>query len=250
MDKEIEKYIEEAIIFEKKPLCDYGGHPIGIAESARHDFMTWARTAELYLMEKYKSHKLVSDFSKTISDDKNSYFITTLRMLVGILKAFDKIDIQGSDDKNADVILHTIFENFYQCATQLKRRHDNRTTLTIKDEYDVQDLLHALFKIYFDDVRPEEWVPSYAGGCKRMDFLLKEERIAIEVKMTRDKLRDKEIGEQLIIDIANYKNHPNVDTLYCFVYDSEAFISNPYGLESDLSKDSDEISVKVFIRPQ
>jgi hypothetical protein len=33
----------------------------------------------------------------------------------------------------------------------------------LKDEYDVQDLLYALLRIFFDDVRPEEWTPSFAG---------------------------------------------------------------------------------------
>jgi REase_DpnII-MboI len=34
--------------------------------------------------------------------------------------------------------------------------------MDIKDEYDVQDLLHAILRAFFDDVRPEEFVPSYA----------------------------------------------------------------------------------------
>lgn len=173
-----------------------------------------------------------------------------MRALVGILDAFNKIDLVETGKKDADETLQTIFDHFNQCVIQLKKRHDKRGTLTISDEYDVQDLLHALFKLHFDDVRPEEWCPSYAGGSKRMDFLLKEERIAIEVKMTRDKLKDKEIGEQLIVDIANYKNHPDVDKLYCFVYDPEPYISNPHGLEKDLSNDDGNLVVEVFIRPQ
>ena len=55
----------------------------------------------------------------------------------------------------------------------------------IKDEYDVQDLLNALLRLNFDDVRPEEYTPSYAGSSTRVDFLLKKEKIVIEVKKTR-----------------------------------------------------------------
>ena len=36
------------------------------------------------------------------------------------------------------------------------RRHDGRSTLEIRDEYDVQDLLQGLLKIDFEIVRPEE----------------------------------------------------------------------------------------------
>ena len=81
--------------------------------------------------------------------------------------------------------LQNIFNRFFAVAKQLQRRHDNRDTLSIKDEYDVQDLLNSLLLLHFEDVRPEEWTPSYAGGSKRMDFLLKDSEIAIEVKMTR-----------------------------------------------------------------
>jgi len=39
-----------------------------------------------------------------------------------------------------------------------------------------------------------------------MDFLLKNEQIVVETKMTRPKLREKEVGDQLIIDIENIEN--------------------------------------------
>ena len=51
--------------------------------------------------------------------------------------------------------------------------------------------------MYFDDIRREEYTPSYAGGSARMDFLLKSHDIVIEVKKTRKELRDKDIGKQL-----------------------------------------------------
>ena len=56
--------------------------------------------------------------------------------------------------------LTQVCERFHQVALQLRSRHKGRPTLEITDEYDVQDLLHAVLRIFFDDVRPEEWVPS------------------------------------------------------------------------------------------
>lgn len=107
-----------------------------------------------------------------------------------------------------------------------------------------------MLKIYFDDVRTEEWNPSYAGGSTRSDFLLKEEKIVIEVKKTRSGLKSKQLGEQLIIDIAKYKSHPDCKVLYCFVYDPEGYISNPKGIENDLNSDSKDMKVKVKIIPK
>jgi glucan phosphorylase len=63
-------------------------------------------------------------------------------------------------------------KRFHLVARQLRERHNERSTLQIEDEYDVQDLLHALLKINFEDVRAEEVCPSYAGGSSRVDFLL------------------------------------------------------------------------------
>ena len=149
-----------------------------------------------------------------------------------------------------DKILSDIFENFHSFCNQLKNRHANRNSIAIADEYDVQDLLHSILKLHFKDVREEEYTPSYAGSSTRVDFLLKNENTVIEVKKTRQGLADKHIGEQLILDIAHYRNHPNCKALICFVYDPENKINNPRGLEADLQKLTDaEMSVCVYIRP-
>lgn len=141
-----------------------------------------------------------------------------------------------------------IFERFHIISDQLKIRHKYRHTIEINDEYDVQDLLHALLKIYFDDIRPEEWTPSSAGQSARMDFLLKKENIIIEVKKTRRGLDTKEVGKQLIEDSARYEKYPNCNTLICFVYDPDRLIGNPRGLESDLKRDMNNFHVEVFVR--
>ncbi len=49
---------------------------------------------------------------------------------------------------------------FHAAARQLQNRHGGRDALTINDEYDVQDLLHAILRLRFGDVRPEEYSPS------------------------------------------------------------------------------------------
>ena len=135
-------------------------------------------------------------------------------------------------------IVRRICSQFHIVSKQLgEHRHDNRNTITITDEYDVQDLLHALLKIFFDDIRPEEYTPSYAGGSSRIDFLIKSEKIAIETKKTRKGLKGKEIADQLIIDIDRYKAaHPDCEILFCFVYDPENLIQNPIGFEKDINE--------------
>lgn len=146
-------------------------------------------------------------------------------------------------------ILTLLSDRFHRVVRQLRERYGNRPPLIIEDEYDFQYLLHALLNLYFDDIRPEEWTPSYAGGHSRVDFLLKNEKTLIELKRTRDTLKEKEIADQLIIDIDRYKVHPDCDSLFCFIYDPEARISNPIGLENDLSRNDNGFEVSIRIRP-
>lgn len=139
---------------------------------------------------------------------------------------------------------------FHLVAKQIHSRYNRRKTLDIEDEYDVQDLLHSLLQLFFDDIRTEEWTPSYAGSSSRMDFLLKKESIVIEVKKTRENLGNKEIGDQLIVDIERYRSHSSCKTLVCFVYDPDGRIKNPQGLERDLCRNENNFAVKVFIIPK
>jgi REase_DpnII-MboI len=153
----------------------------------------------------------------------------------------------GMAGSSRDEHLERLLRRFHTVARQLRRRYDDRPTLEINDEYDVQDLLHALLKIEFEDVRPEEVAPSHAGASSRMDFLLKAQKVVVEAKMASAKLRDKQIGEQLIIDIERYQSHPSCDRLVCLVYDPEDHIRNPAGLENDLSGKRGRIDVKVIV---
>ena len=146
--------------------------------------------------------------------------------------------------------LQRVFTKFHSIARKLRDRYDDRETLDVGDEYDVQDLLNALLVLYFDDIRPEEWTPSYAGKSAIMDFLLKKEKIVVETKMTRKRLADKEIGDQLIVDIERYKEHPDCDTLICFIYDPEGRIVNPHALSGDLESQSrDDLKVIIVVEP-
>jgi hypothetical protein len=164
----------------------------------------------------------------------------------GILSKFQMPIV--TEDANKTV--ETILSRFHLVAREIHERHENRQTLRIDDEYDVQDLLHGLLTIYFDDVRPEQWTPELAGYSTRIDFLLKKEGIAIEAKKTRKGLGKKELGNQLIIDIAHYQKHPDCNTLFCFVYDPEERISNPIGFENDLTGKQGKLFVKVLVVPR
>lgn len=185
------------------------------------------------------------------SDEILGSSITFLESMIDeITEYWDETNKDLNIVVSANENIERIINRFHQVCRQLSHRYSSRNTLDVNDEYDVQDLFHALLKLYFDDVRPEEYTPSYAGAASRTDFLLKNEQIIIELKKSRKTLRAKEVGEQLIIDSQRYQAHPDCKRIICFVYDLEGFIANPKGIENDLSKEMNGIPVSVFIRPE
>jgi len=141
-----------------------------------------------------------------------------------------------------------VCERLHRVALRMRDRRSTRAPLVIADEYDVQYLLAGMLEIHFDDIEPEDPTPKIAGASSRIDFVLRPERIAIETKMTRDDLREKKLGEELIVDIARYQKHGGVDALICLVHDPERRIRNPRGLERDLEKLPSSLRLRVLVR--
>ena len=177
--------------------------------------------------------------------------VTLLSSIIDEVEEYwDEENIQKKQELTAIDNIKTIINRFHKIARQLQSRYSNRPTIEIDDEYDVQDLFHALLQLYFDDIRPEEYTPSYAGAASRVDFLIKQESIVIEIKKTRKGLRAKQVGEELLIDSQRYQAHPDCGQLICFVYDPEGRIANPRGIENDLSKELNGVPISVFITPE
>ena len=179
----------------------------------------------------------------------NKYFQQADLLLSDIESPIWQVSNNDTKDKSSKIV-EKICLRFHQVAESLKHRHSNRPSLIISDEYDVQDLLRSLLSIYFDDIRPEEYSPSSAGANSRMDFLLKDEKIVVETKMTNERLRDREIGEEVSIDIARYRGHPDCKLLIVFVYDKNGYVRNKAGLSKDLENmSSTQLEIKVYFNP-
>ena len=152
--------------------------------------------------------------------------------------------------RDAVEVVIALCRRFHHFARQIQCRHGGRGTIAFNDEYDVQDTMHALLRLHFTDVRAEEWTPSYAGRSTRMDFLLKPERVVIEVKMTRRGLTQREVIAQLTEDKERYRSHPDCQALVCFVYDPTGACDNPMALETDVSVRAGDFRVEVVVAPQ
>ncbi len=148
------------------------------------------------------------------------------------------------------LVLERLCSRFHRVAQQLRARPGQRATLHVEDERDVQDLLQALLHLEHDDIRPAEWMPSYAGGSARTDFILGLEHIVVSAKKTRDGFGAKEVEEQLAVDVQQYAQHSECRTLVCFVYDPDGRLANPRDIENALSGDRGALAVRVIIAPK
>jgi hypothetical protein len=228
-------------------------------EIAPIPFYNWCADVIQFLKENFESdfvylhlfgQKVMDDSERTHPAEYHAYFgIDTLEKI----KKYVEENPENKQNQRINPIayIERICNNFHLVCRELRNRREDRSTVDVKDEYDAQDLFRSLLFLFFDDIRQEEWTPSYAGGSSRIDFLLKKEQIAIELKRTRlEGNESKRIGDELLIDIDRYKEPADCKILVLFVYDPEGRINNPVGLSSDLlKKNTSELEIKMFIRP-
>jgi REase_DpnII-MboI len=196
----------------------------------------------------------INTFQADMEEDKS-----VIKLQVAKLRRFyEKIELLKSPEnlvksdstKNSYNNLLSLLRRFHKVGQAIRNRYDNRNTLIINNEYDVQDLLYGLLNIYFDDIRKEDFSPSHAGANSRIDFVLKKEKIIIEVKMTNDSLSINKLGQELLVDIGRYKEYPNCTDLIIFIYDKGDYVSNKTGFINDLQSQSTlKLKVTVIINP-
>lgn len=129
-----------------------------------------------------------------------------------------------------------------------ERTHD-RASIPVRDEYDAQAFVHVALRLLYVDVRPEEPAPSSAGKASRIDFLVRDQRIAVEVKVTSPSHGERNIRKEIIEDKHEYRTHPHVTQLLVVVFDLFNKFSNPVGFEYDLSETVGGLRSVVVVAP-
>jgi len=147
-------------------------------------------------------------------------------------------------------LVKTLCCRFHSVARQLRLRGEYRATLSVEDEFDAQNLLHALLRVQFDNIDTDEWTPSYSSGAPRTTLLLNDGHLAVIVKKTGPGLNAKDLTDQLRIDAERYRSYDRCTTLLCFMYDPEGRIGNPRGLEASLASANDSFVIDVLVAPK
>lgn len=131
-------------------------------------------------------------------------------------------------DKDARSLIIGILNEFSNGVVKIsKDRRKGHPEFLIEDEYDVQDLLYLILKTIFPTLKEEDPTPRVGHKSNRIDLILREEGILIEVKMIKEKdSNEKKFVEELKVDIQSYYECKWLKHLICFVYD-------PYGKTRD-----------------
>jgi len=182
-------------------------------------------------------------------DDIDRSAATWAALHAAVAAAAGQISVVASK-ADAITVVERLCRRFPAFIVQLARRHDGRDTLVVRDEYDVQDALHAVLRLHFSDVRDEEPGPSHAATTTRLDLLLKGERIVVETKMTRPSMTQRKLLEEIAIDKERYRSHPDCGAVVFFIYDPGGHLKNPVALERDASETIGTVLCRVIVAPR
>lgn len=155
-------------------------------------------------------------------------------------------------NKSADEVVRDILNNFSNAVQKInKNRRKDHPNFEIEDEYDVQDILYVILKSVFPNLRDEDAIGKVGAKTTKIDLIIREERILVEVKMIKEKdSNETHFIEQLKVDFESYHECKWLRKLFCFVYDpykKTRDISNFHDLNADRTKGEHNFNVEVIV---
>jgi hypothetical protein len=134
---------------------------------------------------------------------------------------------------NADVALieQICKRTPYAARILLNRQRKGKISYNIEDEYDVQDLLHAILRAYLKYSVQEDPLPKVSGTrASRADISIEELGILIEIKYVRSPDDQKTIFDDFSMDVLLYTSWSHLKTLLYVIYNS-GDLRDPEALE-------------------
>jgi len=111
------------------------------------------------------------------------------------------------------------------------RQRKDKAPFVVEDEYDVQDLLHAILRAYLKYSVQEDPLPKVAGTkSSRADISIEELGILIEVKFVRGPDDQKRIFHEFSQDLVVYTSWSSLRILLFMIYNSDD-LRDPEALE-------------------
>lgn len=184
-----------------------------------------------------------------LENSKNEFDVQIQILLEDLEKSLLKIKYIN---KSSDEVIRDILNNFSNAVQKItKDRRKEHLEFKIEDEYDVQDILYVVLKSIFPTIRDEDPIPKVGAKSTKIDLILREEKILIEVKMIKGKdSNETHFIEQLKIDFESYHECKWLKKLFCFVYDpfkKTKDISNFRDLNGNRTKGEHSFNVELII---
>lgn len=161
------------------------------------------------------------------------------------------LEVQDACTKSGDGCLEKYLNNFYLFLEAFKEIiPDKRASfnegdlqkIKIENEYDLQHLLYATLRPFYEDIRKEVTEDSGVGAI-RSDIKIPSLNAVIEAKCTRKSMNLKMLTEQIEADIVHYK----ADSIYFYVYDKEKIIKDRHTFETCFNRNFDGKKVRIMI---
>jgi hypothetical protein len=129
---------------------------------------------------------------------------------------------QGATPEPDERMVEQLCRRLPQSARILATRsRKGKAPYKITDEYDVQDILHALLRAYLKYSVQEDPLPKVAGAkSSRADISIEELGILIEVKYVHGPEDQKRLFEEYSQDLVLYAQWPHLRTLVYLIYNS------------------------------
>ncbi len=202
--------------------------------------------SKLYKINNVSEENFNNALSSLVKTELDIY---TLLLLEEIESQFLKVKYIS---KTPEEVLRDIFYNFPNAVQKIiKDRRKNHTEFEIRDEYDVQDILYVVIKSIFPNMRDEDPIPKVGGKSTKIDLILRDEKILVEVKMIKERdSNETHFIEQLKVDFESYHQCSWLEKLFCFVYDpfkKTRDISNFKDLNGKRVKGEHNYNVEVIV---
>lgn len=153
---------------------------------------------------------------------------------------------------DAKELVLSVLGNFNNSVTKLTNRRKGHAPFLINDEYDVQDLLYFSLKSIFPKLKYEEPTPQLGGTSNKIEFVLAEEGILIEVKMIKSSETEKKYIKEIKEDLESYHRYKGLKDIIFFIYDPYMRTKDRYNFE-DLNgnrvKQDNSFNVTVILSP-
>ena len=151
--------------------------------------------------------------------------IQKLDELLGELATHDLkeiVSLRATKTPNANVsLVRELCARLPNSSKILASRRKGKPPFKIEDEYDVQDLLHAILRCYIKETVQENPFPKLAGtNSSRADISIEKLGVIIEVKFARVTADQKKITRELSEDIVLYSSCGFLTDLIFVIYNS------------------------------